>query len=88
MEANNIAKQMIGFQKTAFDNNYSTMVFFQNKTEDMMNDILKQMPWVPKEAKKPMQEVSEIIKKSRDDFKIFVDDSYTKLEEMATKCEL
>ncbi len=88
METTNIAKQMIGFQKTAFDNNYSTMVFFQNKTEDMMNDILKQMPWVTKEAEKPMQNVSEIIKKSREDFKKFVDDSYTKLEEMATKSEL
>ncbi len=88
METTNIAKQMIGFQKTAFDNNYNMMVFFQDRTEDMMNDILKQMPWVTKEAKKPMQDVSEIIKKSREDFKKFVDDSYTNVEDMAMTSEL
>ncbi len=85
MEATNIAKQMIGFQKTVFDNSFSTMVFVQDKTEDMMNDILKQMPWVTEEGKKPMQNVSEIVKKSREDFKKVVDDGYTKLEDMATK---
>ncbi len=85
MEATTIAKQMIEFQKTVFDNSYSTMVFVQDKTEDMMNGILKQMPWVTEEGKKPMQNVSEIVKKSREDFKKVVDDGYTKLEDMATK---
>ncbi len=85
MEATNIAKQMIGFQKTVFDNSYSTMVFVQDKTEIMMNDIFKQMPWVTEEGKKPMQAVTETVKKSREDFKKVVDDGYTKLEDMVTK---
>ncbi len=85
MEATTIAKQMIGFQKTVFVNSYSTMVFVQDKTEEMMNDIFKQMPWVTEEGIKPMQTVTEITKKSREDFKKVVDDGYTKLEAMVTE---
>ncbi len=85
MEATSIAKQTIGFQKTVFENSYSSMVFFQDKTEEMMNGMLNQMPWVTEEGKKAMKGASEIVKKSREDFKNVVDDGYTKLEDMVTK---
>jgi hypothetical protein len=82
MENTKIAKQMIGFQKTVFDNSFNALSVVQDQTETMINNFLGQLPWVTEEGKKQMGETAAFIKKARDDFKKAVDDGYVQFEKM------
>jgi hypothetical protein len=80
METGKIAKQMIDFQKTAFDNTFGAMVALQDQTEKMVNITIEQSAWLPKEGKKAINEWTEACKKGRDDFKKFVDENFSSAE--------
>ncbi len=54
MEAAKLAKQMVGFQKSFFDNSYNAICIVQDQTETMMTSFLTQLPWVTAEGKKAM----------------------------------
>ena len=82
MENTKIAKQMIGFQKTVFDNSFNALAVVQDQTETMINNFLGQLPWVTEEGKNQMGETAAFIKKARDDFKKAVDDGYAQFEKM------
>jgi hypothetical protein len=81
METGNIAKQMIDFQKTAFDNTYSAMVALQDQTEKMVTKTIEQSAWLPEDGKKAINEWTETCKKGRDDFKKLVDENFSKAED-------
>lgn len=82
METAKIAKQMIGFQKTVFDNSFNAMAIVQDQTETMINNFLGQLPWVTEDGKKQMGESATFVKKARNDFKKAVDDGYAQFEKM------
>jgi hypothetical protein len=82
MEYANVAKQMITFQKTLFENSFRAMTTVQDQTEQMMMSFLDKMPWVNEEGKKSIDEQVKYYKKIREDFKKAVDDGYAKMEEM------
>ncbi|MBF0232251.1 MAG: hypothetical protein HQK62_12625 [Desulfamplus sp.] len=82
METAKIAKQMIGFQKTVFNNTFNAMAIVQDQTENMLNGFLGQFPGVTEDVKKQIKESIDFSKKARDDFKKAVDDGYTKFEQM------
>jgi polyhydroxyalkanoate synthesis regulator phasin len=82
MEMQKIGKQMINFQKSLFENSYYAMNMVFEQTESMVNSFIKQMPMVPEESKKVMNDVLGFYKKSRDDFKKAVDDGFAKMEEI------
>ena len=81
METGKIAKQMIDFQKTTFDNTFNAMVALQDQTESMVNVLMKQSAWLPEEGKKVINEWVTAYKKGRDDFKNSVDENFSKVEE-------
>jgi polyhydroxyalkanoate synthesis regulator phasin len=81
MEPGKIAKQMIDFQKTTFDNTFNAMVSLQEQTEKMVNTIIGQAPWLPEEGKKVINEWVGAYKKGRNDFKKLVDQNFKKVEE-------
>ena len=80
METGKIAKQMIDFQKTAFDNTFGAMVALQDQTEKMVNLTIEQAAWLPKDGKRALNEWTEAYKKGRDDFKKFVDENFNRVE--------
>lgn len=82
MEITKVAKQMIGFQKSIFENSFTTLTLAQDQTENMVNSYLDQLPWVTEEGKKSLQDSVDMAKKARADFKKAVDDGYAKFEEM------
>ena len=82
MEQTKIAKQMIGFQKTVFDNSFNALAIVQDQTESMINNFMGQFPWVTEEGKKQMSETYTYTKKARDDFKKAVDDGYAQFEKL------
>ena len=80
METGKIAKQMIDFQKTTFNNTFNGMVAFQEQSERMVNTLMEQAVWLPEDGKKAINEWGAAYKKGRDDFKQYVDDNFSKVE--------
>ncbi len=80
MEPLKLAKQMIEFNKAAFDNSFNTMVLLQEQTEKMVNAFLEQSPWLPEEGKKILNEWIAAYKKGREEFKKVVNEGYKKVD--------
>ena len=77
-----MAKQVITFQKAAFENSFNAMKMVQEQTEKMTDTFLTQLPWVHEEGKQTITTSADFYKKARDDFKKAVDDGFAKMEEM------
>jgi hypothetical protein len=80
MEQNKMFKQMIDFNKTAYDNSFGAMVMVQEQTEKMVGGMLEQATWLPEEGKKAITEWSGACKKGAEDFKKAVDDNFGKMK--------
>ncbi len=87
MEQNQIVRQMMDFNKKAFDNSFSAMSELQDQTEKLMMNFLDKAEWVPEEGKKAMQDWIANYKKSRNDFKAAADDGYRKVAEFFEQAE-
>ena len=81
MEYNDMFKQMITFNKTAFDNSYNAMVTLQEQTEKMANNFLDQASWLPEEGKKVTLDWIKAYKKACEDFKKTVDENFKRVED-------
>ena len=81
MDQAKIAKQMIDFQKTMFDNTYNAMVLVQEQTERTANALLDQATWMPEEGKKAITDWVNAYKKGREDFKKGVDENFKRVED-------
>ena len=80
MEPLKMAKQMIDFQKAAFDNTFDAMVLLQDQTERMVGTYMEQAAFLPEEGKKMLREWVQTFKKGREEFKKTVDESFGKVE--------
>jgi hypothetical protein len=87
MDQKQIAKQMIEFNKTAFDNAFNSMIVLQDQTEKLIFRFLEKAPWFPEEGKKAINEWVIACKKGREDFKTTANDSYKKVTEYFAKAE-
>jgi len=82
MDPKQIAKQMIQFSKTAFDNTFYAMNVLQEQTEKMVNMFLEQQsPGMPAEGKKAVTDWINAYKRGREGFKAAVDGNYKKVED-------
>ena len=81
MDPKQIAKQMIQFNKTAFDNTFKAMIVMQEQTEKMIGTYLEQAPMIPAEGKKAIADWMKAYKKGREEFKTAVEGNYKKVED-------
>jgi hypothetical protein len=81
MEQEKIAKQMIEFHKTTFDNTFNAVEILQEQTEKMVGMFLDQSSWFPAEGKQAVNEWLKTYKEGRETFKDSVNESYKKVEE-------
>lgn len=79
MVMENIAKQIIDFQKSTFDNSFNAVVMLQDHAERMTKTVMDQATWLPEEGKKVMDEWVQMVKKGRDDFKELIDQNFDKM---------
>jgi hypothetical protein len=79
MEQKQMAKQMMEFNKKAFDNSFSAMSAMQDQTEKLVLNFLDKAAWVPEEGKKAINDWMTGYKKGREDFKAAADESYKKV---------
>lgn len=85
MDHKQIMKQVITFNKTAFDNTFNAVVMLQEQAEKMANSLLDQAGWLPEDGKKVINDWVAAFKKGRDNFKTGVDDSFKKVEDFFGK---
>jgi hypothetical protein len=81
MDQKQVFKQMIDFNKAAFDNSFNAIVMFQDKAESLSNTLLTQATWLPGEGKKAIEEWVKTYKTGRETFKKSVDESLNKVED-------
>ena len=81
MDQAKIAKQMIDFQKTMFDNTYNAMVLVQEQTERMATTLLDQATWMPAEGRNAIGGWINAFNKGREDFKKGVDENFKRVED-------
>jgi polyhydroxyalkanoate synthesis regulator phasin len=82
MDSSLIAKQMIDFQRTTFNNTFNFMAMLQDHTEKTANTLVEQATWFPEEGKRVIGQWVEILKKGRNDMKSAVDDNYSKMMDL------
>jgi polyhydroxyalkanoate synthesis regulator phasin len=75
-----IAKQIIDFNKAAFDNTFDTIKILQDNTEKTVKEFVEKATFFPDEGKKVIIDWVETCKKGRTDFKSAVDDSFKTVE--------
>ena len=80
MDPKQIAKQMVDFNKTAFDNSFDAMSVIQDQAEKMISAAMEQTAFFPEEGKKAVNEWIKTIKKGREEFKTAADENFKKVE--------
>jgi len=80
MDQKMLFKQVIDFQKAAFDNSFKAMSTLQEQGEKILNAFLEQSPWLPQEGRAAITEWIGAYKKGRDSFKDTVEESFGKVE--------
>lgn len=80
MDQKTIAKQMLQFNKTAFDNSFNALNMVYEQNNKMVTTFLDQAVWMPAEGKKAIREWLESYDKGCADFKKLVDEGYQKVE--------
>jgi polyhydroxyalkanoate synthesis regulator phasin len=87
MDQKQIVKQMIEFNKTAFDNTFNAMAVLQDQTEKLIFHFLEKAPWFPTEGKKAIDEWVSACKKGREEFKKNANESYKKVTDYFAKAK-
>ncbi len=81
MDPKKIAKQMIEFNKAAFDNSFSAMKALHEQTEKIINKFWEKTPMFPEEGKKAIAEWMKTYKKGCEDFQNTVDENFKRVED-------
>ncbi len=82
METENVAKQMIDFQKATFDNTFTAVTMLQDQAERMFNTMIEQTNWLPEESRRAIDEMVGAYKKGRADFKGVMDGNFAKMADL------
>ena len=81
MDPKQIAKQMIVFNKTTFDNNFHAMQAVHEQTEKLINKFWEKSPMFPEQGKQAITGFLNAYKKGSEDFKKMVDENFKKVED-------
>ena len=81
MDQKQVLKQMIDFNKAAYNNTFNAFVMLQDQAESMSNTLLTQATGLPQEGKNAIEELVKNCKTGRETFKKTVDESFKKVED-------
>jgi hypothetical protein len=77
---NQIAKQVIDFQKTSFSSIFDAMATLQDQAANAVDTVLDQTNWLPDDGRKAIQGWVDACQEERDRFKTYVDDGFNGLQ--------
>jgi polyhydroxyalkanoate synthesis regulator phasin len=80
MEPKQMAKQMVDFNKKAFDGSFEAMAAMQEQTEKMVSTMMQQTQFFPEEGKKLITDWLKTYKKGREEFKAAADENFKKVD--------
>jgi hypothetical protein len=80
MEADTLAKQMIDFQKTAFNNTFDIVMAVQDQSEKITRSWCEKSGILPDQSKKMMHDWGNVIKKSLGEYKKVVNNGFDTIE--------
>jgi len=81
MDQKQAFRQMVDFNKGAFNNAFNAMVMVQDQNETLATSMLNQASWLPEEGKKAIREWVDAFRKGREEYKKTVDEAFKKVEE-------
>jgi hypothetical protein len=81
MDQKQTVKQMLDFNKKAFDNAFSTLSSLQDETESLMTRFMDKSNWITPEGKKIYSQMTDSYRKGRNDFKTMADENYRRASE-------
>lgn len=82
MEQTEMTKQIIDFQKGLFDHTFASLTALQDYSENVMDGLLSQSPWIDAESKAPINASMEIVKSGREEYKKAVYQGFAELEKL------
>ncbi len=81
MAPKKMLKQMLTFNKTAFENSLKGITMLQEQNEKMTKTMIDQATWLPDEGKKAIDSMATAYKSAFDNFKTTIDNYFKKAEE-------
>ena len=81
-----MTKKMIKAHRASFESGFNAVVMLQEHTVKAVDNVMKQLPWIPEESRSIMNDWHGIYKKCTGDFKEAARDNYSRLEKMLTSC--
>lgn len=82
MEQKQVFKQMIDFNQKTFNNAFDAMVLLQDQFEKVANTALDQIPGVPAEGRKAIENWAGAFKEGRKNFKQQMDNGFEQAERL------
>ena len=79
MDQKQLFRQMLEFNKKAFDNNLKAMCFFQTQSEQCIMRFLDSAGWIPEDNRKMTMQWLDDYKKNYEHLKICADEKYRKI---------
>jgi hypothetical protein len=80
MEADKLAKQMIDFHKTAFNNTFDIVMAVQDQSEKITRSWCEKSGILPDQSKKMIHDWGNVIKKSLGEYKKVVNHGFDTIE--------
>jgi hypothetical protein len=80
MENKKLAKQMVHFHKTSFQNSFSTMEMLRNQAEKFLQVMIDHTPGIGTDGKQVLEQWGNTYKNTMDDLQKIMDDGYDRLE--------
>ena len=80
MTPKDLLKQMVTFNKAAFENSFNTMLMLQEQMERMSRVYVDQATGISAETKNAVNEWTQLYKKGLSDFKAMIDENFKKVE--------
>lgn len=87
MDQQQIAKEMMEFNKSVFDNTFNAITSIQDQSEKILTTFMDKADWLPDDGKKVITDWISTYKKGRDEFKTATDDKYKKVASYFMKKE-
>ena len=79
MQPKELLKQMVTFNKAAFENSFNTMLMLQEQMERMSRVYVDQATGISAETKNAVNEWTQLYKKGLADFKAVIDENFKKV---------
>ena len=84
MDAMQVTKQMISFQKQTINNFQNAWDMAQTQTSNAMDKMIDQATWMPSEGRQALENWRSLMKQERERFTAYVDQSFSIYEKMLT----